>query len=71
MPKETLPVVDKPLIHYAMEEAREAGIEQFIFVTGGVNPRSRIISTTATNSRKRLLHAARPRCESASEWDPG
>ncbi|KAF0146525.1 MAG: UTP--glucose-1-phosphate uridylyltransferase [Rhodospirillaceae bacterium] len=34
MPKEMLPVVDKPLIQYAVEEAREAGIEHFIFVTG-------------------------------------
>jgi UTP--glucose-1-phosphate uridylyltransferase len=34
LPKEMLPVVDKPLIQYAVEEAREAGIEQFIFVTG-------------------------------------
>jgi UTP--glucose-1-phosphate uridylyltransferase len=34
MPKEMLPVVDKPVIQYAVEEAREAGIEQFIFVTG-------------------------------------
>ena len=34
MPKEMLPVVDRPLIHYAFEEARAAGIEQFIFVTG-------------------------------------
>ncbi len=34
MPKEMLPVVDKPLIHYAFEEAQAAGIEQFIFVTG-------------------------------------
>jgi UTP--glucose-1-phosphate uridylyltransferase len=34
MPKEMLPVVDKPLIHYAVEEARAAGIEEFIFVTG-------------------------------------
>lgn len=34
MPKEMLPVVDKPLIHYAFEEAKEAGIEEFIFVTG-------------------------------------
>jgi UTP--glucose-1-phosphate uridylyltransferase len=33
MPKEMLPVVDKPLIQYAVEEAREAGIELFIFVT--------------------------------------
>ncbi len=34
MPKEMLTVVDKPLIHYAIEEARAAGIEEFIFVTG-------------------------------------
>ncbi|MBN8530679.1 MAG: UTP--glucose-1-phosphate uridylyltransferase GalU [Alphaproteobacteria bacterium] len=34
MPKEMLPIVDKPLVHYAYEEAVEAGIEQFIFVTG-------------------------------------
>jgi UTP--glucose-1-phosphate uridylyltransferase len=32
--KEMLPVVDKPLIQYAVEEARDAGIEQFCFVTG-------------------------------------
>lgn len=34
MPKEMLPVVDKPLIEYAVEEAKAAGIEEFIFVTG-------------------------------------
>ncbi len=34
MPKEMLPVVDKPLIQYAVEEALSAGIEQIIFVTG-------------------------------------
>jgi len=34
MPKEMLPVVDKPLIQHAVEEARSAGIEEFIFVTG-------------------------------------
>ena len=33
MPKEMLPIVDKPLIQYAVEEAAHAGIEQFIFVT--------------------------------------
>jgi UTP--glucose-1-phosphate uridylyltransferase len=32
--KEMLPVVDKPLIQYAVEECRKAGIEYFIFVTG-------------------------------------
>ncbi len=34
MPKEMLPVVDKPLIQYAVEEALDSGIEQIIFVTG-------------------------------------
>lgn len=34
MPKEMLPVVDKPLIQYAVEEAQQAGIEEFVFVTG-------------------------------------
>jgi len=34
IPKEMLPIVDKPLIQYAVEEARAAGIEEFIFVTG-------------------------------------
>ncbi len=34
IPKEMLTLVDRPLIQYAIEEAREAGIEQFIFVTG-------------------------------------
>ena len=34
MPKEMLPVVDKPLIQYAVEEALASGIEQIIFVTG-------------------------------------
>ena len=33
VPKEMLPVVDKPLIQYAVEEAKAAGIEEFIFVT--------------------------------------
>mgnify|MGYP000647854664 CR=1 FL=1 len=34
LPKEMLPVVDKPLIQYAVQEAAAAGIEEFIFVTG-------------------------------------
>ncbi|MBT6884375.1 MAG: UTP--glucose-1-phosphate uridylyltransferase GalU [Rhodospirillaceae bacterium] len=34
MPKEMLPIVDKPLIQYALEEAQEAGIEDFVLVTG-------------------------------------
>ena len=34
IPKEMLPIVDRPLIQYVVDEAREAGIEQMIFVTG-------------------------------------
>jgi len=34
MPKEMLPINDRPLIQHVYEEAREAGIEEFIFVTG-------------------------------------
>lgn len=34
MPKEMLPVLSKPIIQYAFEEAQRAGIEEFIFITG-------------------------------------
>jgi UTP--glucose-1-phosphate uridylyltransferase len=34
MPKEMLAIIDKPIIQYAVEEAKAAGIEEFIFVTG-------------------------------------
>lgn len=34
LPKEMLPVVDKPLVQHVVEEARAAGIEEFVFVTG-------------------------------------
>ena len=34
IPKELLPIVDRPLIQYAVDEARAAGIESFVFVTG-------------------------------------
>jgi UTP--glucose-1-phosphate uridylyltransferase len=34
VPKEMLTIVDKPIIQYAVEEAREAGIDRFVFVTG-------------------------------------
>jgi UTP--glucose-1-phosphate uridylyltransferase len=34
IPKEMLTIVDRPLIQYAVDEAREAGIEHFVFVTG-------------------------------------
>ena len=34
VPKEMLPIIDRPLIQYAVDEAIEAGIEQMVFVTG-------------------------------------
>ena len=34
MPKEMLPIANKPIIQYAYEEAKQAGIEKFIFITG-------------------------------------
>jgi UTP--glucose-1-phosphate uridylyltransferase len=34
MPKEMLPIIDKPVIHYVVEEAVEAGIEDIIIITG-------------------------------------
>lgn len=37
IPKEMLPIADRPLIQYAVQEARQAGITDFIFVTGAMN----------------------------------
>ena len=34
IPKEMLPIVDRPVLQHVIEEAREAGVEEFIFVTG-------------------------------------
>lgn len=34
VPKELLPIIDRPLIQYAVDEAREAGIDELIFITG-------------------------------------
>ena len=34
IPKEMLPIIDRPLIQYAVDEAREAGIEEMIFIIG-------------------------------------
>ena len=43
------PVVDRPLIQYAVDEAG-AGIEEFVFVTGRLNQPSKTISIIASNS---------------------
>ena len=65
IPKEMLPVVDKPLIQYAVEEARDAGIEQFIFVTGHgkdaiqnhFDPSTELEQNLATRGKEDLLAA--------------
>jgi UTP-glucose-1-phosphate uridylyltransferase len=46
-----LPIIDRPLIQYAVDEAREAGIEQLIFVTGAARPPSSSISIPLSNSK--------------------
>ena len=56
MPKEILPIVNKPLVQYGVEEAAEAGIHEFGFV---------IILTSATNSNIRLRDQAKRAC-----WPP-
>ena len=49
MPKEMLPVVDKPVIQYAVEEAAAAGVPELIFVTGRNKGRLRIILIPTPN----------------------
>ena len=71
MPKELLPVVDKPLIQYAVEEAREAGIEEFIFVTG----RGKTMMSDHFDHSFELEHTLRESgkpgaLESIREWMP-
>ena len=43
IPKEMLPIIDKPLIQYAVEEAIDAGFNELIFITGDTKKLSRII----------------------------
>jgi UTP-glucose-1-phosphate uridylyltransferase len=48
-PKEMLPLVDKPIIQYVIEEAVASGVVNIIIVTGRARTRSRIISTSTSN----------------------
>jgi len=50
-PKEMLPVVDKPLIQYAVEEAIDAGATELIFVTGRKSPTAHREAETAKAHR--------------------
>ncbi len=63
IPKEMIPIGDRPLIQHAVEEARDAGIEEFIFITGrgkgsliqhfDVNPE--LIQTLESRGKKDIL----------------
>ena len=48
-PKAMLPLVDKPIVQYLVEEAVKAGIEQIIFVTGKVKERLKTTLTLILN----------------------
>ena len=61
-PKEMLPVVDKPLIQYAVEEASKAGIKEFIFITH--HSKSSIKKHFEDGSTKLLRHHTRSKRKS-------
>ena len=59
MPKEMLTIVDKPLIQYVVDEAKEAGIEHFVLSPAATRASSKIISTGCMNSTPRSPRAAK------------
>ena len=59
IPKEMITIVDRPLIQYAVDEAREAGIEELIFVTGRASRPWSTISTRPTSWKRRSRGRAR------------
>ncbi len=72
LPKEMLPVVDRPLIQYAVDEALEAGIEQMIFVTGrgksAIEDHFDIAYELETTMSARGKWARSPMSASRSRW---
>ncbi len=62
IPKEMLPVFDRPALQYVVDEAMAAGIEHVVFVTGATRARSRIISTPLTSLRIRSAANRSTRC---------
>lgn len=66
IPKEMLPIIDRPLIQYAVDEAREAGIEQLIFVTG----RGKTAIVEHFDTAYELEHTITERGKSLEALDP-
>jgi len=72
IPKEMLPVVDKPLIQYAVEEAQAAGIQDFIFVTGrGKNAIEDHFDQAAELESTLLARGKDELRRAITEWLPG
>ena len=77
VPKEMLPVVDKPLIQYAVEEAAAAGIEAFIFVTAEgkqaiqahFEPAGKLEATLADSGKTDILEAVRAVIPAGAKFD--
>jgi len=69
-PKEMMPVVDKPLIQYAVEEAVAAGLTEMIFITGTVASIRSSARITANGSSPTMWRAHITACPrpSASAW---
>lgn len=67
IPKEMLPLVDRPLIQYAVDEAREAGIEEFIFVTAAGKGALEDYFDTAAALEQRLEAAGKAEALAALE----
>src|SRR5579871_4247704 len=65
-PKEMLPIVDKPLVQYAVEEVESSGIPIAVFVTGRGKDPSRTILTFPSNSSTCWRAAVRKKCLSKS-----
>jgi UTP-glucose-1-phosphate uridylyltransferase len=61
-PKEMLPLVDKPIIQYGVEEAVQSGIENIIIVTGRARTPSKITSTSTSSSKASCSSAASSTC---------
>ena len=61
-PKEMLPLIDKPIIQYGVEEAMASGCDQIIMVTGRGKTPSKTTSTPATSWRRCWKSAANATC---------
>ena len=61
-PKEMLPLVDKPIIQYGVEEAMASGCDQILIITGPASRPSKITLMSAMSSRKCSRIAARLIC---------